>query len=131
MRDAVGRPEWRDFFAQRIRERLGESPAGTDITMRSLAPLKPYLSTRTAAELEDQALFLTVGSHNQDYRSLALDGEALCVVAGSASLLAVGDMLLVSTVGVNWLDSAADVDKAIPDIRGWRRTLSRLVEQFF
>ncbi len=131
MRDVVGRPEWREFFARRIRERLGESPAGTDIAIRSLAPLQPYLTNRTAAQRDAQALFLTVGSHNEDFRSLALDGEVLCVVSGAASLLSAGDMLLLSTAGVEWLPSLAAVDRALPDIRGWRRTLSRWVEQFF
>lgn len=131
MREAVGRPEWREFFARRIRERLGESPAGTDILPRALAPLQPYLTGRTEAERDRQTLFLTVGSHNQDHRSLALDGEVMAAISGASSLIAAGDMLLVASVGVDWLDSPARVAAAFPDIRGWRRTLTRLVEQFF
>ena len=39
-------------------------------------------------------------------------GEVLAAVSGASSLLAAGDMLLVATVGVDWLDSPARVASA-------------------
>jgi hypothetical protein len=114
MREALGRPEWRGFFLRRIHERLHESPAGTDIRLDHLSMLRAYLGARSAAERDRQVLYLEVGSHNQDPRSFMLDGEELCVVAGESALVAAGDMLLLSTVGVDWLDDAAELDRYFP-----------------
>lgn len=131
MHEAVGRPEWRTFFERRIRERLHESPAGTDITLGALAPLRPYLDGRPADARDRQALYLTVGSHNQDTRSLMLDGEALCLVAGEAALVSAGDMLLLSTVGVDWLDTAASLDRSFPAWDDTRTQAAQAMENVF
>lgn len=131
MREAVGRPEWRAFFARRIGERLHESPAGTDITLRALAPIRPYLDQRSAAARERQGLYLSVGSHNQDNRSLMLDGEAVCLVSGEAALVSVGDMLLLSTVGVEWLETPAELDRSFPPWDETRTEAARALEALF
>jgi hypothetical protein len=114
LRSTLGRPEWRRFFERRIGERLRESPAGTDITLDHLAPLREYLDGRSAGDRDRQVLYLEVGSHNQDPRSFMLDGEELCLVAGEGALLAAGDMLLLSTAGVEWLDNRRELDRYFP-----------------
>jgi len=114
MREALGRPEWREFFVTRIRERLHEPPAGTDIQLGHLEPIRGYLDGRGRTARERQALYLEVGSHNQDPRSFMLDGEAMCLVSGEAALVSAGDMLLLSTVGVDWLDDVPQLDRAFP-----------------
>ncbi len=131
MRAAVGRPEWRTFFERRLRERLHESPAGTDITLGALAPLRPYLESRSADAREAQGLYLLVGSHNQDDRSLLLDGEALCLVAGEAALVSAGDMLLLSTVGVEWLDGPEEIDATFPAWDDIHTEVARGLEHVF
>jgi hypothetical protein len=55
-----------------------------------------------------------VGSQNQDQRSLLLDGEATCLVSGPGSLVAAGDMLLLTTAGVFWLDGPEEARVRIP-----------------
>jgi hypothetical protein len=114
LRLTLGRPEWRRFFERRIGERLQESPAGTDITLDHLAPLREYLDGRSPEERARQVLYLEVGSHNQDPRSFMLDGEELCLVAGESALIAAGDMLLLSTAGVEWLDNRRELDRYFP-----------------
>jgi len=131
MREAVGRPEWREFFTRRIGERLHEPPAGTDILLDALRPVLPYLASRGPAELEGQVLYLMVGSHNQDPRSFMLDGEASCLVAGAASLISIGDMLVVTTVGVTWLHDAGEIDAALPSPGHLKEEVARLVEGIF
>ena len=131
MREAIGRPEWREFFARRIRERLDELPGGTDITLGALSPLRPYLGGRSPRERERQILYLTVGSHNQDSRSLVLDGEALCLVAGEDALVSAGDMLLLSTVGTEWLSEPADLDRSFPPRDYGHTTAARALEDAF
>jgi hypothetical protein len=114
LRLTLGRPEWRRFFERRIGERLQESPAGTDITLDHLAPLREYLDGRSPEDRARQVLYLEVGSHNQDPRSFMLDGEELCLVAGESALIAAGDMLLLSTAGVEWLDNRLELDRYFP-----------------
>lgn len=114
MREALGRPEWREFFVTRIRERLHESPGGTDIQLAHLEPIREYLDGRESAARERQALYLEVGSHNQDPRSFMLDGEAMCLVSGEGALVSAGDMLLLATVGVEWLEDVPQLDRALP-----------------
>jgi len=131
MREAIGRPEWREFFTRRIRERLRESPAGTDITLEALAPLRPYLEARSETVRDRQGLYLSVGSHNQDTRSFMLDGEATCLVAGEAALVSAGDMLLLSTVGVDWLSDPAALDRDLPPAGEIRTQVARALEDVF
>lgn len=131
VREALGRPEWRDFFVRRIGERLHESPAGTDITLHHLEPLRPYLDSRPAAGRERQVLYLELGSHNQDPRSFMLDGEALAVVAGDAALIAAGDMLLLAAVGTDWLHGQADLDRHFADPGNARTDAARAAEPLF
>jgi hypothetical protein len=114
MQEALGRPEWREFFLRRIRERLRESPAGTDIRLDHLSVLRDYLAGRSPASRDRQLLYLEVGSHNQDPRSFMLDGEELCLVAGESALIAAGDMLLLSTAGVEWIDDRPELDRYYP-----------------
>jgi hypothetical protein len=131
MREALGRPEWHQFFVRRIRERLHESPAGTDITLDHLSMLRPYFAGRPAEVRERQVLYLEVGSHNQDPRSFMLDGEELCLVSGEQALVAAGDMLLLSTVGVEWMDGAHELDRYFPPKGDLLTEAARAAEPIF
>ena len=131
VRGALGRPEWRQFFVRRIRERLHESPAGTDITLDHLSMLREYLDGRPPEVRDRQVLYLEVGSHNQDPRSFMLDGEELCLVAGESALIAAGDMLLLSTVGVDWLDDHAALDRNWPPMGDGVTDAARAAEAIF
>jgi hypothetical protein len=131
MDSALGRPEWRDFFKRRIGERLQEAPAGTDIRLEHLSALRTYLTARTSGERERQVVYLEVGSHNQDPRSFMLDGEELCLVAGDAGLLAAGDMLLLASVGVEWLDDPGELERFYPAQRDILTEAARAAEPIF
>jgi hypothetical protein len=39
---------------------------------------------------------------------------SMCLVSGEAALVGAGDMLLLSTVGVEWLDDVPQLDRAFP-----------------
>lgn len=114
LREVLGRPEWRGFFERRIRERLHELPGGTDIRLDHLSGSHQYLSDRPPETRDRQVLYLEVGSHNQDPRSYMLDGEELCIVSGEGALIAAGDMLLLSTAGVTWLNGGGDLELHLP-----------------
>jgi hypothetical protein len=133
MKEVIGRPEYAAFFARRIRERLSDtvSAAGTDITLDHLSMFRSFLDHRSPEEREREALYLTVGSHNQDQRSLLLDGEATCIVSGEASLLGAGDMLLLTTAGVIWLSDPEEVRRLLPAPSRSQQGLAWLTEGIF
>ena len=131
MREALGRPEWHGFFVRRIRERLHESPAGTDIKLDHLSMLRPYFAERPPEVRERQVLYLEVGSHNQDPRSFMLDGEELCLVAGENALVAAGDMLLLSTAGVEWMDGPEELGAYFPPKGDLLTEAARAAEPIF
>jgi len=74
--------------------------------------------------LGERIVFLaTVGSHNQDRRSMLLDGEVLEAISGSGALtMAIDFAFLVSTA--TWPQSAAELDAQFPET-------SSTTEQFF
>jgi hypothetical protein len=116
---------------RRIRERLHESPAGTDIKLDHLSMLRPYFAERPPEVRERQVLYLEVGSHNQDPRSFMLDGEELCLVAGENALVAAGDMLLLSTAGVEWMDGPEELGAYFPPKGDLLTEAARAAEPIF
>lgn len=58
--------------------------------------------------------FLQVGSANQDYRSMAMDGEASVLVSGWTSLYAVPDFVLLTGL-TTWPDDQAALDRLLPE----------------
>ena len=53
------------------------------------------------------------------------------MVAGAEVLLSAGDMLLMSTVGVDWLDSPAELDSSFPAAGENRTRAARALENLF
>jgi len=63
---------------------------------------------------ETAAFFLTVGSHNQDRRSMFLDGETLVGVAGYGSLIAMVDMVFLLHASA-WPKDLAEFKRYLPE----------------
>ncbi len=57
--------------------------------------------------------FLQIGSPNQDYRSMALDGEAAVLVSGWTSLYALPDFVLLAGL-TTWPDTQEELDRLLP-----------------
>jgi hypothetical protein len=55
----------------------------------------------------------TIGSMNQDHRSLVLDGEALVAVGGNGALVSFIDFMFIMAIA-EWPDSRADFDSLFP-----------------
>ncbi len=131
LRNAIGHPEWATYFNRRIVERVLECRTGTDIVLPTMEPLVPYLDGRSPEERERQVSYLIVGSHNMDMRSFFLDGEAIGIVAGAGALLAVGDLLVLSTVEVEWVDGPKDIDDNFPYVGDTKAAAARELEAVF
>jgi hypothetical protein len=66
-----------------------------------------------------------------DMRSFFLDGEAIGLIAGSAALLAVGDLLVLSTVGVEWVTGPEDIYENFPYVGDTKAATARELEALF
>ncbi|GAK60531.1 hypothetical protein U27_00428 [Candidatus Vecturithrix granuli] len=87
---------------------------------------RPYWQSLSEDEQQRAIYYLTVGSQNQDYRGMIMDGEAACVVAGYDSLVAMLDFFFMSGL-TTWIDDPGDLEKYLPAQKGWRKLLGRYI----
>lgn len=127
-------PAWRDIILASLRARLRQldAPADTDsVTLAHrpnsfalLKPLAPALTARTPTERDWQVVYLSLGSQNQDDRSLMGNGELLTVVSGEAVLAGLTDYVYL-VARATWLDTQADLDRELPPVSPFKRQLAR------
>jgi len=92
----------------------------------SLDVIGTQLIAMTEAERARMAMFLAVGSHNQNTRSLALDGEVALVTSGWKSLSGLWDFITI--VGLcSWIDSVEELEELFPGYDGLARRISRFI----
>ena len=71
--------------------------------------------------------YAVVGSQNQDYRGIFMDGEVAVVFTGATSLVPLVD--LVFMVGtVTWVDDRATLDRLLPPVGELRRRIARVAK---
>jgi hypothetical protein len=75
-------------------------------------------------EIARAALFLAVGSHNQNYRSFIMDGEVAFLVAGWSALLGLPDFITLAGMSV-WVNDLDDLEALFPRYEGMKRKLGR------
>ena len=85
-----------------------------------------YRSGLTPAERDRVALFFTIGSHNQNTRSLALDGEVAFVVAGWSSLFGLPDFFVLAGLST-WIEDLSQLEELFPRYEGMQRRISRMI----
>jgi len=101
-----------------IRECFGQgAPAGTDP-----APANP----RDAFERGDAVALSTLGSHNQDRRSMMLDGEVLTAVSGEDCLPAMIDFAFLMETAT-WPETVEELNSSFPHTSSLLRRLSRFL----
>jgi hypothetical protein len=89
--------------------------------------LKKVTESHTPEELDKMVLYLTLGSHNQNYRSMFMDGEVLYVVADSGTMLAYLDFLVL--IGVTtWVESVEELRDLMPAYGGFKEWLGRWIK---
>jgi phosphatidylserine/phosphatidylglycerophosphate/cardiolipin synthase-like enzyme len=83
-----------------------------------------WLANLSAAERERLILYLLVGSHNQNYRSMAMDGEAAFLVSGTS--INAGLIDLVSITGqTEWVETVEEMSALLPRPARWELGLTR------
>ncbi len=117
------RPVLKRYLEERIRQTTGRPLESAGLTPELLAArenpagltlIETFERSLPAAKRERAAFFLTLGSHNQDRRSMFLDGEALVAVAGTESLIALMDFVFLLHSSV-WPKDFAEFKKYLPE----------------
>jgi len=81
----------------------------------------------TPQERGEAILYLTVGSHNQDYRSMIMDGEVLFVVGRTWAMIAYLDF--VSLIAqTTWVNDVQQLEELLPRHRGFWKWLGRYLK---
>lgn len=83
-----------------------------------------FMSSLSAEEREKVTYFLLIGSANQDYRSMLMDGEASVVLSGWSGVVGVIDFSLIVNLSV-WIDDLEMLDALVPPPSGVQRALAR------
>jgi hypothetical protein len=88
--------------------------------------LASFSGSMTEEQLKTMILYLTIGSQNQDYRGMIMDGEAALVVAGQGGLTAFVDLFFL--VGLTtWVDDEEELKELLPPQKGWKRWVGRYI----
>lgn len=112
---ALSRGEYQDFHI--MTDHL--LPPTREVLLQYAARLSPEERSRIA-------LFFSIGSHNQNNRSMALDGEVSLVVAGWSALFGLPDFLVIDGLS-EWIDNLDELEALFPSYRGLKRRISRII----
>ncbi len=123
--------EWPRFMATYLRYREAtyaperESEKASDLP-DSLVLIAERLLAQTQGEPR-AASFAMVGSQNQDYRGMFMDGEVDVLLTGPEALVPMVD--LVFMVGtVTWIDDQATLDRLLPPVSELLRRIARVAK---
>jgi hypothetical protein len=119
------------YLAERgrqLREGIGveEEAMAAALQRAGAAAINPILETLPLGERPRWAFFLMVGSANENYRSMLLDGEAMILVSGWTSLYAAPDLALLTGMAT-WIDDQQALDRLLPPPGGFTRRLARML----
>jgi hypothetical protein len=86
-----------------------------------------WYSTVSEEQRNRSFVFLTVGSHNMDYRGKIMDAEVSVCVAGAEAMIAYLDFVSI-LARTTWIESVEQVDELIPPQSGFKLWMSRFVK---
>jgi hypothetical protein len=130
-RAVTASPEWPAFMATYLRYRRATyAPEGEYSEARALPDSLERIAERLLAHVHDTpraASFAIVGSQNQDYRGMFMDGEVGVLFTGPESLVPLIDLVfLVGTV--TWVDDQATLDRLLPPASELQRRIARIAK---
>jgi hypothetical protein len=133
----VPRPEWRPIVRAyvdarahqvQVRDNSVDAKELRDVLSEAARPLARQWYRMTPLEIKEKTFFyLTVGSHNMDYRGKFMDGEVTVLVAETAALIAFLDFagILAKT---EWVETVDELNELLPKQGGKTRWISRFVK---
>ncbi len=122
-------PEWRQFMDTYLRYREAtynseKSARGADALETELSQLAEQIYRRVRG-VPGAASYAIVGSQNQDYRGMFMDGEVAVVFSGAESLVPLVDVAFLEGT-VTWLQDRATLDRLLPPPSEYTRRLVRV-----
>ncbi len=91
------------------------------------AMVEKWYTSLTPEQHEKMIFYLTVGSHNQDYRSKIQDGEVTYVVSHLNALI--GYLDFVGLIGrTTWVDSVEEMEELLPRYTGFMYNIGRYIK---
>ena len=88
--------------------------------------LTEWEQTLLPEEREQLIFFLFLGSANQNYRSMVMDGEVSVLLSGWSSIIAIIDFISITGQSI-WVDDLTELDRLLPGDSGWRRRLGQWI----
>jgi hypothetical protein len=118
------------YYSQLLRSGGGAGP-GPIVIADALAEASWRLFDTFRDELSPDerarvAYYLIVGSANQDYRSMFMDGEASVLLAGWSGVVGLMDFGLLANLSV-WVDDLQLLSELLPPPSGFQRSLARFI----
>jgi hypothetical protein len=95
-----------------LKTKAPNAPDGT----RLIDAFERHLARQSPEALERAIFTFTIGSHNQNPRSLVLDGEVLVAVSGYGSLITAIDCMFIMGI-TSWPTEFAEFDTLFPEIK--------------
>jgi len=131
MWDAIsGAPEWPDFMAAYLAYREATYAADKDATCAAALPaalqeIAQQIYARTAGS-RDAAAYVFMGSQNQDYRGMFMDGEVDLLFSGPETLVPLLDLVFIEGTST-WITTQESLDRLLPPPHSeWRRRVGRV-----
>ena len=125
-------PQWPRFMSTYLRYRDATYSPGSDVQAgaRALTDSLELIAEQimeATPKTAKAASYAMVGSQNQDYRGIFMDGEVAVAFTGATSLVPLVD--LVFMVGtVTWVDDQATLDRLLPPVGELRRRIARVTK---
>jgi hypothetical protein len=130
------RPEWAEIFriymeqrAYRTAHRMEYVPynALADSLRKVTQPaLADFAAGLTPEGRQRLAAYFIIGSHNQNYRSMVIDGEVAFVAAGVGALTGLIDFIVITGL-TEWLDDLEELEEHLPKYEGLQRWFARWI----
>jgi hypothetical protein len=132
----LAQPEWATILAQYFRGRaahVSEDDSYVDFheLSRELAPTFERLQARFFGNMDpetrsDVEYYLLAGSHNQDYRSMIMDGEVELLISGFGAVVGLEDFLLLPGLS-DWIETEEELQALLPRPSNFRRRIARFI----
>jgi hypothetical protein len=126
----AGAPEWPEFMATYLRYREATYSTATDGSdARQYPPELEAIARRIFARVGSAggAGYAIVGSQNQDYRGMFMDGEIGLLFGGAQALVPLMDLVFLEGI-VTWVADQATLDRLIPPVGEMKRRLARVTK---
>jgi hypothetical protein len=77
--------------------------------------------------LQGAASYMTVGSHNMDYRGMMMDGEVLYITSGRGIISGLLDLIVLTSLST-WVEDLETMNELVPPYSEWQRLLGRYIK---